>query len=150
MNKIYEQFLDIVSFEKEVILELLKIDNRVQNTNVTYDDFYNMCSAVLMKDKVDFNLTGKVLFVTEGSPFITLEVLKNIMGTENEYVLFINRSFVGLNKWLCKKFIELTGDIIKLELDIDANYNKYLDKDYNVVTLGEDGLIKAVREDFEG
>ena len=33
-------------------------------------------------------------------------------------------------------------------LDTDFNYNKYIDKGYKVVPIGEDGLVDQVLEDF--
>ena len=35
-----------------------------------------------------------------------------------------------------------------IELDVSINYNNYINKDYKVVPIGEDGLTNQVLEDF--
>jgi hypothetical protein len=85
---------------------------------------------------------------TEGDVYITLDLLKRMMVGAN-VVIFINQGFVGMNKWLISKYKEMTNSDMVI-LDTGINYNKYIDKGYRVVPIGEDAIINQVLEDFYG
>lgn len=142
MNELMVKLLE----EKDIVEELIKIDNEVMNTSYDYDYYTTLFSYVLEQGMVNKIIDQDIVFVTEGDVLITLQLLLK-MGVGATRVIFINQGFVGMNKWLVTKYIEITGDNDVI-LDTDINYNKYIDKGYRVVPIGEDGLIDQVLEDF--
>ncbi|MBR6821523.1 MAG: hypothetical protein IKM55_04800 [Bacilli bacterium] len=142
MNELMVKLLE----EKDIVEELIKIDNEVMNTSYDYDYYTTLFSYVLEQGMVNKIIDQDIVFVTEGDVLITLQLLLK-MGVGATRVIFINQGFVGMNKWLVTKYIEITGDNDVI-LDTDVNYNKYIDKGYRVVPIGEDGLIDQVLEDF--
>ena len=142
MNELMVKLLE----EKDIVEELIKIDNEVMNTSYDYDYYTTLFSYVLEQGMVNKIIDQDIVFVTEGDVLITLQLLLK-MGVGATRVIFINQGFVGMNKWLVTKYIEITGDNDVI-LDTDINYNKYIDKGYRVVPIGEDGLVDQVLEDF--
>lgn len=142
MNELMVKLLE----EKDIVEELIKIDNEVMNTSYDYDYYTTLFSYVLEQDVMNKIIDQDIVFVTEGDVLITLQLLLK-MGVGATRVIFINQGFVGMNKWLVTKYIEITGDDDVI-LDTDINYNKYIDKGYKVVPIGEDGLVDQVLEDF--
>lgn len=143
MNELLEKLL----FERDIVIELIKIDNEVMNKNYTFDDYYNGISNLLSISCKQIDITSNSLFITEGSPIITLDLLRRLIVTDKKCIIFINQNYVGMNKWLIEQFYKITGNS-NVELDIGINYNKYIDKDYKVIPLGEIELINTVMEDF--
>ena len=142
MNELMVKLLE----EKDIVEELIKINNEVMNTSYDYDYYTTLFSYVLEQDVMNKIIDQDIVFVTEGDVLITLQLLLK-MGVGATRVIFINQGFVGMNKWLVTKYIEITGDNDVI-LDTDINYNKYIDKGYKVVPIGEDGLVDQVLEDF--
>ena len=132
--------------ERKIVEELIKIDNEVMNTSYDYDYYTKLFSYALEQGMANKIIDQDIVFVTEGDVLITLQLLLK-MGVGATRVIFINQGFVGMNKWLVTKYIEITGDNDVI-LDTDINYNKYIDKGYKVVPIGEDGLVDQVLEDF--
>ena len=140
------ELIIILLEEKDIVEELIKIDNEVMNTSYDYDYYATLFSYVLEQGMVNKIIDQDIVFVTEGDVLITLQLLLK-MGVGATRVIFINQGFIGMNKWLVTKYIEITGDNDVI-LDTDINYNKYIDKGYKVVPIGEDGLVDQVLEDF--
>lgn len=142
-----DQILDYFVDEKDTLEELLFIDNEKMLDNLTWDDYYNLIYE--MKDKFisELNINRKCLFITEGNPIYTLEILRMIENIKTEVVIFINQGYLAMNKWLIKKFL-LINPLCQIKLDEDLNYNKYINSDYLVIPIGEEALKEAVYEDF--
>ena len=133
--------------EREIVEELIKIDNEVMNTTYSFNSYYELFESILNDDYYKISVVDRdTVFVTEGDVFVTLELLKRMRVVGN-VVIFINQGNVGMNKWLVTKYKEMTGND-RVMLDTDINYNKYIDKGYKVVPIGEDGLVDQVLEDF--
>ena len=144
MNELMIKLLE----EKDVVEELIKIDNEIMNTNYDYDYYTELFAFVLEQDLDSRTIDKDIVFVTEGDVFTTLQLLLK-MGMGATRVIFINQGFVGMNKWLVSKYIEITGDN-EVILDTGINYNKYIDKGYKVIPIGEDSIVDQVLEDFYG
>ena len=133
--------------ERKIVEELIKIDNEVMNTTYSFNSYYELFESILNDDYYKISVVDRdTVFVTEGDVFVTLELLKRMRVVGN-VVIFINQGNVGMNKWLVTKYKEMTGND-RVMLDTDINYNKYIDKGYKVVPIGEDGLVDQVLEDF--
>ena len=120
-----------------VITELMDIReelSKVENTHnldirsLTFEDFATSLTGEDRGRQADYN---------------------KFIETEANVVIFINQGFVGMNKWLISKYKEITNSDMVI-LDTDINYNKYIDKGYKVVPIGEDAIINQVLEDFYG
>lgn len=140
LDKLYE--------DQEIVEELIKIDNDVMNTDYNFNSYYEVMESVLNDPFGRVFINKDTVFVTEGDIYVTLTLLKRMIVGAN-VVIFINQGFVGMNKWLISKYKEMTNSDMVI-LDTGINYNKYIDKGYKVVPIGEDGLVDQVLEDFYG
>ena len=140
LDKLYE--------EKEIVEELLKIDNEIMNSDWQFDSVLGAIECLIYEDLRLTTIMNDTVFVTEGDIIDTFMLLSKIRPAAN-VVIFINQGYVGFNKWLVSKYQEVTGDT-KVILDTDKNYNKYIDKGYKVVPIGEDAMVYQVLEDFYG
>lgn len=140
---------DIINYidaEKDILEQLIKIDNEKMFDTMTYDEFFKNCMVVLSKSK-NIESEKNILFVTEGNPILTLNILNNVVNVDKEVVIFLNQGYQGLNKWLYDRYKNITGNI-KHSIDLGSNYNKYIGKDYKVVPLGEKAFRDEVLRDF--
>lgn len=137
--------IDIFEKDKGTIEKLLEIDNKINNSNITYDDLHNY---FLNNNK---NITIPVdddnLIITDGDPFLTIDIIKNLSFSENNNILFISNSFIGINKWLGIFLAGAFNEI--LAIDEEENYNKYINKKIRCIPVGNKYLINQVKEDFK-
>lgn len=139
-------FLELMDSEKYVLEQLIAIDNDKMHGNLSYQDFLEKSIRILSSD-ARVESSEDLLFITEGDPFLTLNILKNIEFLPCKVVLFVNQNYVALNKWLIERYVRLTGNE-QHSIDFGINYNQYIQAHYKVVPLGEKGLREAVLEDF--
>lgn len=144
-----KELLDSMLCEREKLLELIKIDNEIMNSNYSFEDYYDSFSCLLNNNCLQISTNSNSLFITEGNPIITVDLLRRLLTTEFHCIIFVNQGYLGINKWLINQFYKITGNS-NVELDIGINYNKFIDKDYKVIPLGEEGIVEAVMEDFYG
>lgn len=136
----------LIDDEKEIIEQLIEIDNDKMSSNLNYDLFFKEAIKIINNtDKISGN--QKILFVTEGDPLISLRILCSIVDVKEEVILFINQGFIGLNKWLIDRYVQLTGNSLHM-IDFGKNYNKYIKMNYKVIPIGEDNFRKVVLGDF--
>lgn len=141
------ELLDYLIVEKEIVEKLIEIDNDKMNSKIRFSDYYDAFSLLLKKNYKEIMINKESLFITEGNPLTTFELLMSIKETSYKTIIFINQEFVAMNKWLIDKFYKIVGND-NIELDVSINYNNYINKDYKVVPIGEDGLTNQVLEDF--
>lgn len=141
------ELLDYLIVEKEIVEKLIEIDNDKMNSKIRFSDYYDAFSLLLKKNYKEIMINKESLFITEGNPLTTFELLMSIKETSYKTIIFINQGFVAMNKWLIDKFYKIVGND-NIELDVSINYNNYINKDYKVVPIGEDGLTNQVLEDF--
>lgn len=141
------ELLDNFIYEKELIEELINIDNDKMNKNDNYKSYYNSFINLLNDSCNSLKLENDSLFITEGNPLITLDLLRRLEKVEVKVVIYINQGFVAMNKWLINQFYKITNNY-NIEIDIGINYNKYINMNYRVIPLGEEGLVNQVVEDF--
>ena len=123
-----EYLLNILDEEKNIVEELLSIDNRVQYTNYTYEYIYN---KIYNFNKYNNKLNDKYIVITDGEIDTILYILFNYI--DNTIVLNVNHKTIGLYKWLITKINNnYNKNII---LDIDNNYELY-DKYDNILIAG--------------
>lgn len=142
-----KELLDNLLFEREIVEQLIAIDNEKMNTNIVFQNYYDAIKSVVNQSSNELELNNNSLFITEGEPLVTLDILKRLENTQVNCIIFINQGFVAMNKWLINQFYRLTENS-NIELDIGVNYNKYINSGYKVVPLGEIELTNQVMEDF--
>lgn len=142
-----KELLDNLLFEKEIVEQLIEIDNDKMNTNYNFNNYYDSINSLVSSDNKDLLINNNSLFITEGNPLLTLNILLRVKSTSYKVVIFVNQGFVGMNKWLINQFYKIVGNG-NVELNVGINYNDYIDKKYKVIPLGEDGLTNQVMEDF--
>lgn len=140
------KILDIMDSEKEILEQLIEIDNKVMNDKLTYKDILKKTMKAL-KEKKELKVDKDMLFITEGDYELIIGILSKIENMECKVVIFINQNYIALNKWLISKYHELTGNMQHI-IDFGDNYNAYIGKDYNVIPVGSDDYKKIVWDDF--
>lgn len=140
------KILDIMDSEKEILEQLIEIDNKIMNDKLTYKDILKKTMKAL-KEKKELKVDKDMLFITEGDYELTIGILSKIENMECKVVIFINQNYIALNKWLISKYHELTGNTQHI-IDFGDNYNAYIGKDYNVIPVGSDDYKKIVWDDF--
>ena len=144
-----KELLDNLILEKDIVKQLIEIDNDKMNTKINFQNYYDAIKFLLDKDSKELLLNNNSLFITEGNPLITIDILKKVMSTSYNVVIFVNQGYVGMNKWLINQFYKIV-DNGNIELDTGINYNEYINMGYKVIPVGEDELINQVMEDFYG
>lgn len=138
--------LNYLDRERDIVEELIKIDNNIMNVKDSYNNYIDSFRNILETDVNYFDIDSSTIFITEGEVLVTLEILRRL-NTDNDVIIYINQGYVGMNKWLINKYYELTGNS-NILLDTGNSYNKYIDNGYKVYPLGEDELVSQVLEDF--
>lgn len=144
-----KELLDNLILEKDIVEQLIEIDNDKMNTKLSFQNYYDAIKFLLDKDSKELLLNNNSLFITEGNPLVTLDILRSVMRTSYNVVIFINQGYVGMNKWLINQFYKIVGNG-NIELDTGINYNNYINSEYKVIPVGEEGLTSQVMEDFYG
>lgn len=139
-----EEIIKSFENEKETILRLIELDNKINHANIKYNDLLNI---LLSEDKLPFKIEKDTLFITEGEPKLTITILKSIFNSKNKCVLFVNQKYLGINKWLIARYNELVS-FSQIYLDCNNNYNKYFKTELKVIPLGEKEFIDEIYNDF--
>lgn len=139
-----EEIIEAFVIEKETILKLIQLDNKINHSNIKYDDLYEL---LLNSEKLPFNVDENILFITEGEPAYTIAILKSIINSNNKYTMFVNQKYLGINKWLIARYNESVG-FSQIYLDCGNNYNKYFKTKVKVIPLGEKVFIDEIYNDF--
>lgn len=142
-----KKILDNLLFEKDIIEQLIEIDNDKMNKRINFEDYYNAIKIYSDNYYNNLELKEDTLFITEGEPLITIKLLNQLQDIDVKCVIFINQGYIAMNKWLMNQFYTVTKNS-NVEIDYSINYNKYIDKNYKVFPIGEDGLINRVIADF--
>lgn len=137
-----EYLLNCFLEDKSLIEELLFIDNKVQYTNLTYEKLLDVLKNISVYDNLDdaFNYIA----ITDGEFDSVCKVLINV---SNIKVLYVNRCFLGVNKYLVNCVNTFYGED-KISIDSDKNYHQYIDKSNKIVLSGFDTFVEELSKDF--
>lgn len=139
-----EELINCFEEEKESLLKLIELDNKIMHSHISYQDLY----LFLQKEQnFVYSIKENTLFITEGNPFLTISILKTIYSTNYQHILFVHQNFLGINKWLIARYNEIIGNQ-QMILDYDPNYNKYFNLKINILPIGESIFIEEVTKDF--
>lgn len=135
-----EYLLNKLEEEKEIVESILDIDNRVQGTNIGYNQVYNL---ILNTKEITNNVDKKYILITDGELSTIIYMLINY--TNNIMCININHMTLGFNMWLVKKLNEYGIDIL---LDKDNNYDIY-DKYNNIMIAGFEEFVEGTTDIFD-
>ena len=135
-----EYLLNKLEEEKEIVESILDIDNRVQGTNIGYNQVYNL---ILNTKEITNNVDKKYILITDGELSTIIYMLINY--TNNIMCININHMTLGFNMWLIKKLNEYGIDI---PLDKDNNYDIY-DKYNNILIAGFEEFVEGTADMFD-
>lgn len=128
--------------DRSVIEELLFIDNKVQYTNLTYEKLLDVLKNISVYDNLDE--TFSYIAITDGEFDSVCKILINITEIKT---LYVNRCFLGINKYIVKSVNEFYG-ADKVTLDSSVNYQKYIDKSNKIVLCGFDTFVEELTKEF--
>lgn len=134
--------MDCILEDKNIIEELLLIDNKVQYTNLTYETLINMLKKINDYDILDGNFN--YVAITDGEFDTVFKVLINIPSLST---LYVNRSFLGINKYLIK-LVNTFYECEKVKLDDSTNYHKYVNSTDKIILSGFDTFVDEIAKEF--
>ena len=82
--------------------------------------------------------------ITDGEFDSVCKILINITEIKT---LYVNRCFLGINKYIVKCVNEFYG-ADKVMLDSSVNYQKYIDKSNKIVLCGFDTFVEELTKEF--
>lgn len=128
--------------ERELIEELLYIDNNIQHQTLTYEQLLNEINNIEVTDKhIDNNLC---VAITDGE-FKT--VVKILIGIPTLNTLWVYRTSLGINKYLVSRTNEFYQEE-RINLDITRDYLKYKNSQYQIIISGFDFFVEGMSADF--
>lgn len=137
-----EYILNLLEEEKNIVEELLTIDNNVQKTNYTYEEIYKL---IYNTNIINNTLDKKYMVITDGEIGTIFNIIFNY--TENIICININHMSVAFNMWLIKRINEYKNlDII---LDKDNNYELY-DKFNDIIITGFKEFVAGTKDMYVG
>ena len=140
---IKEYLINCILDDKNMIEELLLIDNKVQYTNLSYEKVLEILKNTYVYDNLDDTLS--YIAITDGE---VDSVLKVLVSSNNLIKLYVNRSFLGFNKYLVKCVNEYYGNE-KIKLDDSTDYQKYVDKSNSIILCGFDTFVEELGKEFK-
>lgn len=133
--------IECVLNDKDLVDVLLEIDNKIQYTDLSYENVLDILKNINVYD----NLNDTCIAITDGEVDTVIRVL---LQTSNLTNLFINRSFLGINKY----FVKCVNDYYekdKIQLDTSTDYRKYIDSSNKIVLAGFDTFVEELSKEFE-
>jgi hypothetical protein len=145
MNGFLNYLLSSIVEEESIIKELLIIDNEIQTTNLNVEQISKFLYENMNTDKLlTANLKAEAVILTEGDPFLIIKILNDLHYHID--ILFINRYFVGINKWLTKKCMDYFDK--SFCLDVEESYSHYLTSNDDIVIIGSNEFVAGTQNDF--
>lgn len=136
-----EYILNLLEEEQELVNELLNIDNKIQNTNYTYEDIFKM----IYDTKIYTNtLDKKYMVITDGELSTIFNILFNY--ADNILCININHMTVAFNMWLVKRINEYKN--LEIILDKDNNYEVY-DKFNDLIITGYEEFVEGTSDMYD-
>jgi len=135
--------LDCILEDRNIIEELLLIDNKVQYTNLTYESLIetlkNINECVILDEAFNY------IAITDGE-FDT--VFKVLISVPCLSTIYVNRCFLGINKYLIK-LINTFYECERIKLDDTIDYHKYLNCNDKIILYGFDTFVEELSKEFE-
>ncbi len=129
--------------EKEIIEELLKLDNAVLKRNLTYEELVkSICNAKI--ETIDLDLNNKYNVITDGEPDNVFSVLVTL--PKNIAYININRKFLGINTWLIEQVKQFYNHEIAISLDTSLDYQKYDISNLTIILKGYKEFVLGMSE----
>ena len=128
--------------ERELIEELLYIDNNIQHQTLTYEQLLNEINNIEVTYKhIDNNLC---VAITDGE-FKT--VVKILIGISTLNTLWVYRTSLGINKYLVSRANEFYQEE-RINIDITRDYWKYKNSKYPIIISGFDTFVEEMSQEF--
>ncbi len=132
--------------ERDIVQELLYIDNSVGKTEISYS---NLLQIITSKKNLNIPLEHGINFITDGE--IDTVFYSLLSAAPFIHKLHIDRRFVAVNKWLVgktKEYYQNNGLEIQLDLDIDKDYQKYIDSNDLFILYGYPEFVDGCMDMF--
>lgn len=137
---IINYFNNLLIDEEEIVKELILIDNKVCNTNMTYDDLIKSINSIKLSEN---DMKKPIDVITDGEVSSVFYALLNYNVNINK--IHIDSTFLAINKWLVQRFNEYFN--INIILDDGFNYNYYSN---DIVIVGDSLFTSELSKMFPG
>lgn len=129
--------------EREIIEQLIYIDNSIQKTNFTYEQMLNEIKELDVDNKQVIN--EQCIAITDGELKTVFKILISIPTLNT---LWVDRTSLGINKYLVSRANEFYQEE-RINLDITKDYWKYKNSEYPIIISGFDFFVEGISEDFK-
>lgn len=136
-----EFLIDSFLEEKDVINELLMIDNSIQFTDTLYEDILSILRNSIEYDLFDLD---KCIIISDGNLEKTIKVLIKYSASVDN--VFVSKSFLGIYTWFIKRIRNYYNSGITLDKTND--YSKYLSNDNTIVICGDSEFLDYMSKYF--
>ena len=132
-----EYILNLMIEERNIVEEIIRIDNKVQFGNVTFDYLYNEITNIV----IDNNYIGnKCIAITDGMFNSVFKILFNY--SYDIECLNVDCRNIGFYMWLVDR-INKYDENVNIILDTKNNYEEYKKYDYFLV-CGVDTFVDFI------
>lgn len=132
-----EYILNLMEEERSIIEEVIKIDNKIQFGNVSFEQLYSEISNVVIDTK---SIDEKCIAITDGMFNSTFKLLFNY--SYDIECINVDCRNIGFYMWLVDR-INKYDENINIFLDTKNNYNEYKKYDLFLV-CGVDSFVDFV------
>lgn len=145
------KFLEKLLENQHLFDPLLAIDNRVMGTAYQKEELVAYIEMLLMSEPsiaTTISIVPNSLILSTGDLFELLRFF-SFVDVGIEFILFPNRSFMGMNTMFMKVFNLVYGS--SCYLDKEKNYNFYLSKKHSfreIYIFGEEQAYLEIKNDF--
>ena len=128
--------------EQSIVEELLYIDNKIQHTQLTYDNLIKKISLVSPLESLN-NINEEVV-ISDGEIETVFKVLISEISIDT---IYLNNCFLGINSYLINRAVAFYG-INSICVDKSDNYQKYQDISKKIIIIGFDTFVEEVSKDL--
>ncbi len=147
MNEIYNKLLEIINSHKDEFKSIIDLDNKY-GFGLTSDEIINFLEFSINEDYLKKEIKTNII-ITNGDVYTTLKIIHDLAFETGKYFLFINNNNIASNYYfvsMANKIYENLELDVEIQLDMNLNYNKYLDKE--VTLIGSKNFISEAKNDF--
>ncbi len=142
-----EYLWNLLIEEKETLEELLRIDNQIGHTSLTY---FELLGKIQYAFPIERKLDGRFYLLADGDPDTTFQAL--ITYGSRILTVHVRSCFLGVNKWFVertKRYYEEQGISIALSLEEREDYASYDLLDKPIVIYGFPEFVEGTKALFE-
>lgn len=136
-----DYLINCIIEEKDIINELLYIDNKIQYTHLNYEELVDKLNNV---SKINLDNDLNFVALTDGEVETVFKVLISVSKLD---IIYVDKKSLGINKYLVSR-ANMFYENNNIQLDITDDYRKYLSSEYSIIISGFDTFVEELSKEF--